>query len=473
MCGIAAVMRHPRAWQLALRLAGELRHRGQGRLGIAVSSGNTPKVFREDPGLLLSDPAHAQRFFGHIALVHARYPTSGSQDRVSDSQPAFADGIGRRVVLVENGDTPVLEQLRDGYEGLESNTEAEVIARMIVSLLEQGNSMVDALRHLQTVYDGAYSIILLDGEHLYLTRDPHGFRPLWYGEGIRDGAHSFFAAASEDNALRSIGVTPIREVDPGEILVVGPNGIEQELGYGATTVDHRAHCLFEAVYFAGIASRVFGIDVELFRYHVGLLVGQRLRSIGLDAELVAPVPDSSNPFAEGVSHGLQRPLTFAVIRTHTTRTFIETHRDRPRRVEQKFKVSKRIAGKRVVLCDDSIVRGSTSRRLADLVRSRGQPAKLYLAVGSDAIVSPCYYGIDMKDPAKLAARAFWRDGKVDVMALRDHLGFDGLTYATLGEMQQVLRDLGADPRDFCTACWTGKYPTPGGQALAPPLGGSP
>ncbi|MFH0853682.1 MAG: hypothetical protein V1853_04740 [bacterium] len=473
MCGIAGVINHPVAAHKALHAVTELRHRGQGRRGVATSSsGNQPYVRIEKHGRPLLDSVESQRqLFGSAALAFGRYPTSGSNDNEVDTQPAFADGIvgGRevRLVLVENGDTPCLEEFREKYEDLRSTTEAEPLARYLIDRLESGKPIIQALQELVVEYDGAFAMIVLYDGKMYLVRDRQAMRPLWFGTGTRQSNRKFQAAASEDVALRSIGVIPEREVGPGEIIVIGPMGLEVCIPYQGPKT-RLAKCLFEPVYFAGVVSEILGVKAEFFRFILGKIIGERLKQNGKEVDAVGSVPDSSNPFAEGVAEGLGVRLTHALIRKHRAgRTFIDETGDRPRSVREKFQVSLRIKGLRLMLVDDSIIRGSTMLELGKLIRASGNLAEFHVVAGSPPVVANCYYGINQKTPNKLIARQFLNpEGVVDIEALAKHLNLTSLTYATLEEMFQVLQELGADPEEFCAACWNLKYPTPGGQAIA-------
>lgn len=464
VCSIAAVYGHPKAAHLTFALLNELSNRGQGARGIAVSDGGNPYIRREESGKMLHDLSNPQKLYGHIALGHGRYATSGSESSAVDTQPAYADGIGFRIVLVENGDTPVLQELREQFPDLDSNTEAEVIARILVRDLEGGTAMLDALRRLQETYDGAFSLIILHGDRLYAATDLHGMRPLFIGDAPRNHTERYYAVASEDEPLRSINLGTIRELEPGEIVEIGPHGIHWHSPEGLVSP---AHCLFELDYFAGVSSRVFGVEVAGYRYTVGRILGERLRSQHLRIDGVAPIPDSSNPFGEGLAEGLGVPLTFGIIRIHRQRTFIGPQRSRRKDVRKKFRVNRfRMRGRHILLADDSIVRGLTMSVLAQIARS-ANPGSLHLAVCFPPLLWPCYYGIDMKREEDFGARPFLRpDGTVDAAQFANRLGLSSLTYATLQDQYTALTELGVRPEHFCAACISGAYPTPAGQQKA-------
>lgn len=461
---------HPNASELALAGLAELGHRGQGSrgIGVAKATGDTYIRMEREGQLPLAHPFTLMKLEGDIAVAQERYPTSGSSDQDVDSQPAYADSFQGRIVVVENGDTPTLEKFRAPFRHLHAHTEAEAIARFLAREIDGGAIMTVAIQKFQQTYDGAFSLIVLFQHRLYLACDRHKFRPLWYGRGTHENGRAWYAAASENDALLSIECEPIREVEAGEIVILGAEGA---VSAGITGEIVRAHCLFELVYFLGVASDAFGIPAEEFRYRLGVRVGERLRPVftredKLQLDVVCSVPDSSNPFSEGLATGIGVPLSFGLMRKHRRRTFTLPG-GRHRAVASKFRPSHfRLIGKRALFGEDSIVRGTTIRKLVGMIRADGRPAELHLAVSCAPILGNCFYGIDMKEPSKLIAPGFTDAGVVDTEALAKSVGLDSVTYATIEDMAAVLESFGANPDDFCTACWTEKYPTEGGRHLA-------
>ncbi|MFA6511722.1 MAG: hypothetical protein WCV86_01160 [Patescibacteria group bacterium] len=463
MCGIVGVQGHVEAARLAIRALRAVRNRGDDTRGAVVWNGIRTYPYIEGEGRLpLDHPEVVRKLEGFCCIAHGRYQTSGGNGN-EDAQPTYADRPGRRLWIVENGDTPSLAELQEGVPYRRSSTEAEAILKHIVGTNE-GSLPVRAIERFLETYDGACSAIIMDGKRLFAFRDRFGFRPLWVGEGIGEDAKVFYAVASESWALEKIGVHTMREIGPGEIVELSDRGALTVAGKPAVRL---AQCGFELHYFAGVSSTIFGVSVEEFRFYLGERIGSMLALQGYATEMVVPVPDSSIPLAEGVAEGLGVPVVFGIRRMHTGRTFITSVGRRKRSAGEKYAVSRmRMRGKHATIVDDSKVRGLTMRELVAMLKRDGVPSGLSLVFGYPPVIGSCYYGIDLKSFDKLAARRYLKQGvHVDTAAMARDLGVNDVFYGTVAMQRAVLKKLGVNPRSFCEGCITGRYPTPAGQRM--------
>ncbi|GAC1653609.1 MAG: amidophosphoribosyltransferase [Gemmatimonadaceae bacterium] len=443
MCGIFGVRGHDRSADLVQLGLYSLQHRGQESAGIVSVSADGSAHVARTMGLVSEGLAGA----GGVrvaAIGHTRYSTAGASS-IENAQPVFARSRGGFISLAHNGNlTNALElrrELEDAGSIFASTMDSEVIVHRMARSAQKApeDRLADALQGIQ----GAYSLVVLVGDTLVAARDPRGWRPLVMGR--LEGATVF---ASESCALDIIGATAIREVGPGEIVAVDDTGIRSISPFARA---EQRRCVFEYVYFARPDSRVFGGSVERARRELGRRLARDCPAPS--AELVFSVPDSSNSAALGFAEEAKIPYELALIRNHYIgRTFIQpTQAGRDAKVKVKYNAVRDIlSGKRVVMVDDSIVRGTTTRGLVALVRGAGA-SEVHMRVSSAPITGPCYYGIDTPTREELIA------ANMNVAEIADHIGVDSLGYLSLDGMLESVPD---GPSGFCHACFSGDYPSP-------------
>ena len=446
MCGIFGVQGHGDAVHLAQLGLYSLQHRGQESVGVAVfDEDGGARVVRSmgtiSPGMALELDA----LEGSTAVGHTRYSTAGSST-IENAQPVFVRSRGGYIALAHNGNLTNAGELRQALEAdgsiFSSTMDSEVLVHRLAksSAASPEGRVADALQGVE----GAYSLIIGFGDTLVAARDPRGWRPLVMGR--INGSVVF---ASETCALDIVGAKYEREVAPGEVLSVNASGMHSTFPLEKKEL---RRCVFEYVYFARPDSKVFaGGSVDRARRALGRQLAREHPAPA--AELVFSVPDSSNSAALGFAEQSGLPYELALIRNHYVgRTFIQpTQADRDAKVKVKYNaVREVIQGKSVVMVDDSIVRGTTTRGLVSLVRSAGA-REVHMRVSSPPITGPCYYGIDTPTREELIA------ANLDLEGIRQHLGVDSLGYLSLEGMLQSVPD---GPHGFCHACFSGDYPTP-------------
>jgi amidophosphoribosyltransferase len=412
-----------------------------------------------------------QRLDGPAAIGHVRYATCGGGDR-SLAQP-FEREHGRKAkwfALAFNGQLANFQALKtdllaSGDYHLKRDTDTEIIMHALSYELQGAISPTDwagVFRRLAETFDGAYNIVLLtaDGD-LVVVRDPLGIRPLCYAE---DGP--LFAAASESVPLANLGFKGIRSLEPGTLAIVNQRGVRIERFAPARKP---AHCFFEWIYFANVASTLDDRSVYLSRAALGKELA-RLETVPLDADtIVVPVPDTAKAAADAMAYELKLPSVEGLMRNrYVGRTFIEGTADRATKARLKYTpLPEVLAGKRVLLVEDSIVRSTTMRALVHEIRNRGGAREIHLRVACPPIIAPCFYGIDMSSRDELVAPHFsdLPDGGLSDKAqhrLARELGADSLRYLPV---EAIARSVGLAPDRLCRACVTGSYPTPTGQQL--------
>jgi amidophosphoribosyltransferase len=418
-----------------------LQHRGQESAGIAVSDQGRLTVLR-DMGLVAQvfDEEQLQALPGDVAIGHTRYSTTGST-LWENAQPLVHHGAARTVAVGHNGNLTNTTELRaalaaDGVS-LASTSDTEAIAAL---LAHDAADLPQAVANAMTRLQGAYSVVALADGKLLGFRDPHGIRPLSLGRLGSD-----WVLASETCALDLIGATYERDVRPGEVVVVDADGLQatQALPEG-----RQALCIFEHVYFARPDTTLAGAEV----HGVRVRMGERLAAEApVEADLVLPIPDSGTPAAVGYTRASGIPYSEGLIKNrYVGRTFIQPdQRMREQGIKLKFNPLAEVAGKRLVIVDDSIVRGSTMRQLVAMLLDAGA-AEVHVRISSPPIVSPCFYGIDMADEAELAA------AHRSVEQMREHIGATSLHYLSLDGMQAATR---LPEASVCRACFTRDYPT--------------
>jgi amidophosphoribosyltransferase len=446
-CAVMGVYGHPEAANMVYLGLYALQHRGQESCGIVSSDGKglishrqmglVADVFKEDV---------IKRLEGVSAIGHNRYSTQG-QSHLKNAQPFVVEYSQGPIAIAHNGNLVNGSLLRDELEQagsiFQSTSDTEVIIHLIATSKESTlmGRIVEALSRSR----GAYSLLFLTLDRMIAARDPFGFRPLVLGkfrEGKNRGA---YVVASETCALDLIEAEFIRDVEPGEIITFGPDGMESLKPF--PPVQH-AKCIFEYIYFARPDSNLFGHNV----YQVRKALGRQLaRESGIDADLVTPVPDSGVPAAIGYAEESGIPLDFGLIRNHYVgRTFIEPQQS-IRHFGVKIKLNAQRAvldGKRVVVVDDSIVRGTTSRKIIRMLRDAGAK-EVHLRISSPATIGPCYYGIDTPTRSELIASANSTE------EIRGFIEADTLAYLSREGMYAYF---GGQRQGFCDACFSGEYP---------------
>jgi amidophosphoribosyltransferase len=450
-CGVVAIYAHPEASKLAYLSLYALQHRGQESAGIASSNGEHVSLHKAMG--LVSDIFNADalaRLPGSLAIGHTRYSTAGDS-ALLNAQPIMVECNKGKIALAHNGNISNAHEIRAHLEQsgsiFQTSSDTEVVLHLIARSREQtlADAMADSLRRIQ----GAFSLVMLTPDRVFAARDPRGFRPLVMGRIPGHAAHraDTIVFASETCAFDLIGAQYEREVKPGELVIVGPEGVHSRF-YAAQ--QPQSSCIFEHVYFSRPDSMVFGRAVQQTRDAMG-------RQLALEspvvADIVVPVPDSGVTAAMGFSHESGIPLQFGLIRNHYVgRTFIEPEQ-RVRDFGVKLKlnpVRHVLEGKRVVLIDDSIVRGTTSKKIVRMVRDAGAK-EVHMRVSCPPTISPCYYGVDTPSKSQLIA------ANKSVDEIREYIGADSLAYLSLEGLRKAAGE-GEDPM-YCTACYTGKYPT--------------
>ncbi len=442
-CGVFAVFGHPNAAVLTYYGLFALQHRGQESAGIVTANGNnTPFNRHVDMGLVsqVFSPSDLARITGTRAIGHVRYSTTGSSN-LKNAQPLMVDCVRGQLAMGHNGNLINAGVLRDELEQRGSIFQTTVDSEIILHLLAQPHDSAGVLAAL-TKIQGAFSLVLMSEREIIGVRDPFGFRPL--SLGMLDGA---YVLSSETCAFDLIHAEFIREIEPGEVVIISENGIRSEFPFKA---EKRAFCMFEYVYFARPDSIIGNMNVARVRTEMGR---ELARLHPAKADLVVPVPDSGNYAAFGFAEELGIPYSHAFVRNHYIgRTFLQpTQLIRDFNVRVKLNLIKEaVAGKRVVVVDDSIVRGTTAR--ARVVNLREAGAKeVHMRISCPPHRHACHYGIDFPDPEKLLANQCSLD------QIRDYLGADSIGYLDVDGMVRASRQ---PENEFCLACFNGKYPLP-------------
>jgi amidophosphoribosyltransferase len=408
---------------------------------------------------------------GPVAIGHVRYATCGGNNR-ADAQP-FERDHGRKAkwfAFAFNGQLANYEQLKEelldkGDYHLKRNTDTEIIMHSLAYELQtedQDPDWVGVFGRISERFDGAYNIVLITAHgELVVVRDPHGFRPLCIAE-----RGPLFGAASESVPLANLGFRNVRSLEPGTLVVANHNGIRTER-YAPSP--RQSHCFFEWIYFANVASTLDDRSVYLSRASLGKELA-RLEDVPLDADtIVVPVPDTAKAAADAMAFALGVPSVEGLMRNrYVGRTFIEGTADRAAKARLKYTpLPEVLAGKRVLLVEDSIVRSTTMRALVHEIRDRGGAREIHLRVACPPIIAPCYYGIDMSRRDELFATAYIDQASGGVSAaaqerMAKELGADSLRYLPV---DAIARSVSLSPERLCRACITGQYPTETGQQL--------
>ena len=439
-----------------------LQHRGQESAGICTSDrsllylekglGLVSQVFNEE---------NLRPLTGHFGIAHNRYSTTGG-NHIANVQPFYIQTLHGPIAVAHNGNLTNAQLMREALMrrgvGFISSSDTEVItqflARPSLSVSQDDAKWEARLTRLMAEAEGAFSLVVLTRDGIYAMRDPHGLRPLCLG-AIKDDKKKEvgWIAASESCALLTIGASFVREVRPGEIVRIDDDGIHTIHEPALQSHQRPALCIFEYVYFARPDSTIDGQNVHVVRQRLGQ---QLAREAGVaDADAVIGVPDSSLVSAMAYAAELGVPYTEGLIKNrYIQRTFIQpSQRLRKDAVRLKFNaLRENLEGKKVVLVDDSIVRGTTMGPLVNLVRQAGKAKEVHVRVAAPPIKHPCFMGVDLASHEELIAH------KMDVAGIAEHVGADSLAYLTVEGLQEAVLDGRTENVGHCTACFTGKYP---------------
>lgn len=449
-CGVFGIWGHPDAAKLTYFGLHSLQHRGQEGAGILSNDAGQLKRHR-DMGLLsevFRDPANLDKLTGMAAIGHVRYATAGeaSVDNIQPFMFKFHDG---QLGLAHNGNLTNAESLRHELEKngaiLNSTSDSEILAHLIRR--SHNPSFMGKVKEALSTVKGGFAYLLMIEDKLIAALDPNGFRPLSLGK-MSNGA---IVVSSETCAFEGVGAEWIRDVNPGEVVIIDDNGITYDT---YTTDTQLAVCSMEYIYFARPDSNIQGVNVHTARKRMG---AQLAREFKHEADIVVGVPNSSLSAAMGFAEESGLPNEMGLIKNqYTQRTFIQpTQELREQGVRMKLSaVSGVVKGKRVVMIDDSIVRGTTSRRIVNLLKEAGA-TEVHVAIGSPALAYPCFYGIDIQTRKELIA------ANHTVEETREIIGADSLTYLSIdGLIESIGIDTDAPNGGLCVAYFDGKYPTP-------------
>ena len=447
-CGVVAVYGHPEAANLAYLGLYALQHRGQESAGIATSDGRRIHCVKRMGYVAdVFTPEELTHLPGELAIGHTRYSTAGASS-LTDAQPFAVVCNKGHIAVAHNGNLtnggPLRRQLEREGSIFQASSDTEAVLHLVARSRER--SLAAALREALLEMEGAFSMVFLAQDRIIVARDPYGFRPLAMAQMELSGGRTCYLFASETCAFDLIGAVYLSEVEPGEMVIVGPEGLVRER-YAPRR--RTAYCVFEHVYFSRPDSVVFGRAVQESREMLGRLLA---REHPVEADVVVPVPDSGVAAALGYAAESGIPFRHGLIRNHYVgRTFIE-----PSQAIRDFGVRLKLnpvrhllEGKRVVLVDDSIVRGTTSRKIVRMVRQAGA-REVHLRISCPPIISPCFYGVDTPTKKELIA------ANSTVEEIRRFVEADTLGYLSLESLHEAVSDLRGE---YCYACYTGVYPT--------------
>ncbi|NJK88427.1 MAG: amidophosphoribosyltransferase [Myxococcales bacterium] len=449
MCGVFGIWGHSEASKIAYLGLHALQHRGQESAGIVAHAGrDRPFSKHVGPGLVADvfDQSSLDRLLGSAAIGHVRYSTAGG-NAPSNAQPYAVETVRGPLAVAHNGNLVNHPELRAELErdGAIFTTRSDTETLMHLLARARAPRIEDRLREALAQVEGAYTLVIMHADGITGVRDPWGFRPLILGK-VMDS----FVLVSETSALPLIEAQFVREIEPGEIVTINHEGVRSERLVHAPNAKRRP-CIFELVYFARPDSRIFGQSVYEARFEMGR---QLAREASADVDFVIPVPDSGMAAALGYAEEAKVPFRIGLLRSHYVgRTFIE-----PEQAIRHFGVKLKLSavravldGQRVVVVDDSLVRGTTSRKIVGMLREAGAK-EVHVRISCPPTRFPCYYGIDTPSRKELIA------ANQSIASIRDFLGADSLAYLSEGGLHRSVGD--KDPeQSYCNACFTGKYST--------------
>ena len=441
-CGVFGIFGHPEASKLTYLGLYALQHRGQESAGIASADGVQIRVSKAMGYVNEAfDDETIARLPGALAVGHVRYSTAG-ESRLANAQPIVVDSAHGQLAVGHNGNLVNAGDVRDALVRevaiFQSNSDTEVIVHLFARAKADGSesAIIEAISQVR----GAFSLVMMTKDRLIGVRDPHGFRPLAIGR-LGDA----WVICSETCAMDLIGATYLRDVEPGEVVIIGPHGLKSVKPYPPA---RQSQCVFEHVYFSRPDSYVFGESVNEVRTEFGRRLA---RESGVPADVVVPIPDSGVCAAVGYAEAANLPMRMGLIRNHYVgRTFIQPQQSiRHFGVRVKLNPVRSILdGKRVVLVDDSIVRGTTSRKIVRMVRSAGA-REVHMRISCPPTISPCFYGVDTPRKSELIAATHTME------EIRKYVDADSVAYLSLEGLTGAVR---GGTSSYCTSCYTGVYP---------------
>ena len=443
MCSVVGIYGNENASKLAYYALFSMQHRGQEAAGISSSDGEHIKTVK-DRGLVtqIFKEEHFKILKGNMAIGHTRYSTAGD-DSILDAQPVFARyGLGE-ISIVHNGNLVNAKEIRDELIKIgaifQTNMDTENLIHLIAKNYEKKrlkDRIIDAVKKIK----GAFSLVILSRKKMFVIRDPFGFRPLSLGK-LKSGG---YIVASETCAFELVGAEYVRDVKPGEMIIFENDEIKSEMIFEPTP----KQCIFEYIYFARPDSNVFGKNVYSARKQMGR---ELARELPVDADMVVPVPDSGVAASLGYAQESGIPFEMAIMRNHYVgRTFIEpTQEIRDLKVKMKLSpIRHKIEGKRLVVIDDSIVRGTTSKRIVRMLKEAGAK-EVHMRIASPATIGPCYYGVDTPTKEELIA------SRLSTEEIAKYIEADSLAYLSIDSIVKAIKD---KKDNYCFACFDDNYP---------------
>jgi len=445
-CAVVGVFNHTNASKMAYFSLFSMQHRGQEAAGISSADGDRMHTIK-DKGLVTQvfDENKLGTLCGSTAIGHTRYSTAGD-DSILDAQPVYARYDLGEMAIVHNGNFTNAKTVRNKLISKGAIFQTHMDTENLIHLIAKSDkdALLDRIIDGVNRVEGAYSLVFANENKMYAVRDPHGFRPLSLGRMTNDNGEDSYIVASETTAFDLVGAKFIRDVRPGELLIFEEGKAPQSMQLFEPTPHH---CVFEYVYFARPDSSVFGKNVYQLRKNMGHTLARE--NPVPDADMVIPVPDSGVPAALGYAEESGIPFNLAIIRNHYVgRTFIEpTQEIRDLKVKMKLSpIKELISGKKLVVIDDSIVRGTTSRQIVRMLKEAGAK-EVHMRISSPPTKHSCFYGVDTPEESELIA------SKYDTDAIANYIEADSLAYLTIDGLEDsVGRDL-----NYCKACFDGNY----------------
>ncbi len=447
-CGVCGIYNHPDSAKLTYFGLYALQHRGQESAGIVTSNGTEVSMFK-NMGLVpeVFSESTIQSLKGHLSIGHVRYSTTGASN-ITNAQPLLVTHKGRTLAVAHNGNLVNSISLRSGLEEQGSIFQTTMDSEVVLHLMARTThlDLEQALRQTFTALKGAYSLLLMTQNTMIAVRDPDGFRPLCLGKLKNGGAENGgWIVASETCALDLIEAEYIRDIEPGEVVIFKEGSMQSIFPWPKQNSNF---CIFEQVYFARPDSEIFGINVYQARKRMGQILAEEAK---IDADFVMPFPDSGNYAALGYSQASGIPFEMGVIRNHYVgRTFIQpTQSMRDFNVKVKLNpVRSFLRGKRLIIVEDSIIRGTTGKSRVRALREAGAK-EVHMVVSCPPTRHACYYGIDFPSEGQLIAN------NKTIAEIAKHLDLDSLHYLSL---EGLVKATGMTSDHFCLACFNGKYP---------------
>ncbi|MBI2591676.1 MAG: amidophosphoribosyltransferase [Candidatus Brennerbacteria bacterium] len=474
MCGIVGMFGPDMPLNVMSKMMTALNYRGEQNAGIVLTKENGDVFYEKSEPfgpvsalstLFMKTFSHYKKEDNFLAAIgHLRYSTEGGPS-IKNAQPLYRKIGQNEIWLAHNGDTPNFEEMRQDLNEYNSDFSTDSDSEFILKYIAIAGKedIIEAIKLGLADYRGTYALLMLvkNGQNIKLiaARDPSGNRPLALGTSNNEYKNNEYFIASEDCAFEIINAKFIREIEPGEMLIISKQGLEsQKLLENGVNKLH--HCVFENIYFSFPSSTVFNIPVAEFRETLGKIAAQRYGYLVKEEDIIVPVPDSAKYFADGFCKFLKKPPDGALVRHHTTVLKSFTQADQNSRVEatrDKISMIKRmIEGKRILLMEDSIVRGNASRKLIKGLKANGA-ADVKMLVSSPPIIGPCEKGIGHNENL-IAAKYLDNEKNPDIEAIRKEIGADFLAYLTIDDLKNAIKEFRGNPNHFCFGCFEGREP---------------